>query len=90
MCRLVTTPLYQQLVEMVVEEEESVGVKVVEQLAQGGHKPQAQSLQVRHLSWFLSLEKRDIFFQMLFEGVPAGLRTMASVVQRLRRGNNNK
>ena len=28
--------------------------------------------------------------QMLFEGVPAGLRTMGSVLQRLRSGNNNK
>merc|ERR1719470_217643 len=70
--RLVSTPLYHQLVQMVVEEEESVNMQVVEQLAQGGHKPQAMSL------------------QMLIEGVPAGLRTMASVVQRLRSGNNNK
>ena len=70
--RLVGTPLYHQLVQMVVEDEESVGMQVVGQLAQGGHKPQAMSL------------------QMVLEGVPAGLRTMASVVQRLRSGNNNK
>jgi len=70
--RLVTTPLYHQLVQMVVEEEESVNMQVVEQLTKGGHKPQAMSL------------------QMMLEGVPAGLRTMAAVVQRLRSGNNNK
>jgi len=70
--RLVGTSLYHQLVQMVLEEEESVGKMVVEQLFQGGHKPQAQTL------------------QMLFEGIPPGLRSMASVVQRLRKGNNNK
>jgi len=62
---IVGTVLYHQLVQMVLEEEESLGLQVVEQLTQGGHKPQAQTL------------------QMLLEGVPAGLRTMASVVQRL-------
>jgi len=70
--KLVSTPLYHQLVNMVVEKEESVGKHVVEQLVQGGHKPQAMSL------------------KMVLDGVPAGLRTMASVVQMLRSGNNNK
>jgi len=70
--RLVGTPLYHQLVHMAVEEMDPVGNQVVEQLVQGGHKPQAMSL------------------KMVLEGVPAGLRTMASVVQRLRSGNNNK
>ena len=40
--------MYHQLVKMVLEEEESVGKMVVEQLFQGGHKPQAQSLQVEN------------------------------------------
>jgi len=70
--RLVSTPLYHQLVNMVVEEEESIGKQVVDQLVQGGHKPQAMSL------------------RMVLDGVPAGLRTMASVLQMLRSGNNNK
>ena len=46
--RLVDTSLYHQLVQMVLEEEESVGKMVVEQLFQGGHKPQAQTLQVEN------------------------------------------
>merc|ERR1719308_581730 len=70
--KLVSTPLYHQLVNMVVEEEESVGNQVVDQLVKGGHKPQAMSL------------------KMVLDGVPAGLRTMASVMQMLRSGNNNK
>ena len=51
--KLVSTPLYHQLVNMVVEEEESVGNQVVDQLVQGGHKPQAMSLKVLQITYQL-------------------------------------